>query len=331
MNKLLSAKRVFSILLILFLLVIPSTRWISPYWVHVFIMAALNIGMAASVRLIFLAGEISIGHAAFMAIGAYTSALLVKSLGWSFWLGLPVSAITAALIAFFIGYVTLRAKGIYFIITTLAFGEVVLLIIGNWELLGAVNGISKIPRPNPLFGLTFTGHDSYYHLVFLLTLLTLGLCHRFEKSHFGLILRSIAQAPQISESVGLNIMSYKVMTFVLACFLAGMYGSFYAHYTTVIHPDMFTLIQAVLFLIYYQVGGIGSLWGAIVGGGFLTVVAEFLRKTHHLEILSFGILLMVIILFLPEGLISLPVKVQSIFSRRKNKPLADKEINVGIT
>ena len=228
-----------------------------------------------------------------MAIGAYTSALLVKSLGWSFWLA-PIGTVTAAVIAFFIGYVTLRAKGIYFIITTLAFGEVILLIISNWELLGAVNGISKIPRPNPLFGLTFTGHASNYYLVFLLTLLTLGICHRFEKSHFGLILRSIAQAPQISESIGINIMSYKVMAFVLACFLAGMYGSFYAHYTTVIHPDMFTLYQAIMFLIYFQVGGVGSLWGAIVGGGFLTLVAEFLRKTHHLEILSFGVLLMAI-------------------------------------
>jgi branched-chain amino acid transport system permease protein len=331
MIKLLSAKRFFLIILILFLLLFPSTRLISPYWVHIFIMAALNIGMAASVRLIFLAGEISIGHAAFMAIGAYSSALLVKNLGCSFWLGLPIGAVTAAVIAFFIGYVTLRAKGIYFIIITLAFGEVILLIISNWELLGAVNGISKIPRPNPLFGLTFTDHASNYYLVFLLTLLTLGISYRFEKSHFGLILRSIAQAPQISESIGINIMSYKVMAFVLACFLAGMYGSFYAHYTTVIHPDMFTLFQAIMFLIYFPVGGVGSLWGAIVGGGFLTLVAEFLRKTHHLEILSFGILLMMIIMFLPEGLISLPFRLNSIFSRRKNRPLAEKGIIVGIT
>jgi branched-chain amino acid transport system permease protein len=319
MIKLLYAKRSSLIILFFFLLVFPSTRLVSPYWIHIFIMAALNIGMAASVRLIFLAGEISIGHAAFMAIGAYTSALLVKSLGWSFWLGLPIGSVTAAVIAFFIGYVTLRAKGIYFIIITLAFGEVILLIISNWDLLGAVNGISKIPRPNPLFGLTFTGHASNYYLVFLLTLLTLGISYRFEKSHFGLILRSIAQAPQITESVGINIMSFKVMAFVLACFLAGMYGSFYAHYTTVIHPDMFTLYQAIMFLIYFQVGGVGSIWGAIVGGGFLTLVAEFLRKTHHLEILCFGILLMAIVLFLPEGLISLPFKVNSIFLRKKRK------------
>jgi branched-chain amino acid transport system permease protein len=330
MSSALSAKKIFSILVLLFLLVFPATQWTSPYWVHVFIMSVFNIGMAASVRLIFLAGEISIGHAAFMAIGAYTSALLVKNLGCSFWLGLPAGAITAALIALFIGHITLRAKGIYFIITTLAFGEVILLIISNWGLLGAVNGISKIPRPAPLFGLTFTGHVSNYYLVFLLTLLTLGICYRFERSHYGLILRSIAQAPQITESIGINIMSHKVLAFVLACFLAGMYGSFYAHYTTVIHPDMFSLYQAVMFLIYFQIGGVGSIWGAIVGGGFLTLVAEFLRKTHHLEILCFGALLMVIVLFLPEGLISLPFKVNSVFSWNKRKPSAEKEIKSGL-
>jgi branched-chain amino acid transport system permease protein len=320
MSRLLSFKNIFSVLLILFLLVSPSALLPSPYWVHIFIMAVFNIGMAVSVRLIFLAGEISIGHAAFMAIGSYTSALVVKNVGWSFWLALPISAMTAALIAFFIGYVTLRAKGIYFIITTLAFGEVILLIISNWGLLGAVNGISKIPRPNPLLGLTFSSHAPNYYLVFLLTLLTLGICYRFERSHYGLILRSIAQAPPITESIGINIMSKKVMAFVMACFFAGMYGSFYAHYTTVIHPDMFSLFQAIMFLIYFQVGGVGSIWGAVVGGGFLTLVAEFLRKTHHLEILCFGMLLMVIVLFLPEGLISLPLKARSVFLRNKKNP-----------
>lgn len=312
----LSIKAILSTLVLLFLLVFPLTFFSSPYWVHVLNMTLLNIGMAASVRLIFLAGEISVGHAAFLAIGAYTSAMLVKNLGWSFWLGLPIGAAMAALIALFIGYATLRAKGIYFIIITFAFGEVVRLIISNWAWLGAVNGISEIPPPNPVLGLAFSGPSSYYSLIFILTLLTLGISFRFERSRFGLILRSIAQASSITESVGINIMSYKVLAFVLACFLAGMYGSFYAHYTTVVHPDMFTLHQAILYLIYFQVGGVGSLWGAIIGGGFLTLLAEFLRETKHLEMVSFAIILIAIVLFLSDGLISLPSKVMSL--RKKN-------------
>jgi len=322
MGKSLFVKITFFVLALLILLLLPMMTFKNPYWIHVLIMSVLNIGMAASVRLIFVAGEISICHAAFMGIGAYTSALLVKNLGLSFWAALSVSALSSAVIAYFIGYITLRAKGIYFIITTLAFGEVVRLIISNWGLVGAVNGLSDIPRPGPVLGIEFTTHAPYYGFVFLLTLLTLALCYRMEKSRYGLILRSIAQAPMISESVGINIMSYKVLAFVIACFLAGMFGSFYAHYTTVLHPDMFGLWPATMFLIYYQVGGVGSIWGPIMGGGFLTIIAEFLRATKHLEIVSFAVLLIIIVLFMPEGLVVFPQKVYSLLSSEKKKGIS---------
>lgn len=308
---------IFTLAILIFLIIIPPIVFSSPYWIHVLNMCVLNIGMAASVRLIFLAGEISLSHAAFMAIGAYSSALLVKNLGFSFWLGLPIGGGAAAFIGLLIGYAALRAKGIYFILTTLAFGEVVRLIISNWGLLGAVNGFANIPRPSPIFGIEFIGHAPYYYFVFLLTLITLAICYRIEKSRYGLILRSIAQAPPITESIGINIMSYKVLAFVVGCFFAGVFGGFYAHYTTIIHPDMFTLWQSIMFLIYFQVGGIGSIWGAILGGGFLTIAAEFLRAAKHLEVVSFAILLIVIVLFLPGGIIALPSRSQWLLSRWK--------------
>lgn len=315
MNKSLFLKT-FYVVLFLTLFLLPITVVTNPYWVHVLIMSLFNIGMAASLRLIFVAGELSLCHTVFMAIGGYTSALLVKNLGFSFWVVIPVAASTAALVAFFIGYVTLRTKGIYFVLVTAMLGEVVRLIIGNWLLLGAVSGLSEIPRPGSILGINFTSqsYSSYYYLVLLLTLLTLGICHRMEKSRYGLILRSIAQAPSISESVGINIMSYKVLSFVIACFMAGMLGSFYAHYSTIIHPDMFGLWQATLFLIYFQIGGVGRLWGAIIGGGFLTIIGEFLRATKHLEPVVFALLLIVIVLFMPEGLLGFPRMIGSLFS-----------------
>ena len=319
MTRPLLLKRFISALVVLILLIVPPIVISSPYWLHVLIMSLLNIGMAASLRVIFVAGEISICHAAFMASGAYASTLLVTKLGYSSWLGLPAGGLVAAIIALGIGYATLRAKGIYFIITTLAFGEVVRLIISNWSLLGAVNGISGIPRPDPILGIEFTGHTPFYYFIFLLTLITLFVCHRMEQSRFGLIFRSIAQAPSITESVGINIMSYKMLAFVVTCFFAGAYGSFYAHYTTVVHPDMFTIVPSVMYLIYYQLGGIGSIWGAIVGGGFLTILAEFLRATKHLEVVSFGFFLALVVLFLPEGLISLPSRVRELLSRGGEK------------
>ena len=293
----------------IFLAVIPVIVSGSSYWVHVLIMCLLNVGMVASVRLVFLAGEISACHAAFMAIGAYTSALLVKNLGFTFWISLPMGGIAAALIGLSLGYATLRAKGIYFILTTLAFSEVVRLVISNWGLLGAVNGIANIPRPNPFFGIRFVEHTSFYYLILALTLITLWACHRIENSRYGLILRSIGQAPLITESVGINIMSYKVFAFVAGCFFAGILGSFYAHYTTVIHPDMFSLWHSIMFVVYYQVGGVASLWGAILGGGGLTLAAEFIRTTKNLETVTFAALLIIIVLFVPEGLIGLPRKL----------------------
>jgi branched-chain amino acid transport system permease protein len=294
---------------LIFWAIIPVIVSGNPYWIHVFIMCLLNIGMVASVRLVFLAGEISVCHAAFMAIGAYASALLVKNLAFSFWISLPMGGIAAALIGLSIGYPTLRAKGIYFIITTLAFSEVVRLIISNWGLLGAVNGITNIPRPNPFFGIRFVEHISFYYLILILSLITLGVCHRIENSRYGMILRSIAQAPLITESVGINIMSYKILAFVVGCFFAGILGSFYAHYISIVHPDMFSLWHSIMFVIYCQVGGVASLWGAILGGGGLTLAAEFIRTTKHLETVTFAAVLIIIVLFVPEGLIGLPTKL----------------------
>jgi branched-chain amino acid transport system permease protein len=300
---------ILGLIFLIVLALLPALVSGSSYWVHVSILCILNIGMVASVRLIFIAGEISMCHAAFMAIGAYSSALLAKYLGFPFWVGLPIAGAVAGLIAFSIGYATLRAKGIYFILTTLAFSEVVRLIISNWGLLGAVNGLYDIPRPDPLFGIKFVDDTSFYYLVLIMTLVTLWICHRVEHSRYGLILRSIAQAPSITESVGINIMTYKVVTFVVACFFAGVFGSFYAHYTTVIHPDMFSLWHSIMYIIYFQIGGVASLWGAVVGGGGLTVAAEFIRITKHLETVTFAVLLIVIILFLPDGLIGLPARL----------------------
>jgi branched-chain amino acid transport system permease protein len=322
-QKIIASVVAFFVILVL----VPFTLKGNPYWIHVLIIALMNIGMAASLRLIFLAGEICNCHAAFMGIGAYASAIVVTKLGLSFWLGLPLAGCAAALVALSIGYVTMKARGLYFILTTIAFGEVVRLIFSNWGLAGAVNGLSNIPRPNSIFGIQFIGYVPYYYFIFLLTAITLFVCYRIEKSRYGLILRSIAQAPPITDSIGVNIMSYKVLIFVISCFFAGMFGSFYAHYTTVIHPDMFTLWPSIMFLIYFQVGGIGSLWGPIMGGGILTIAAEFLRETKHLEVVSFAALLILIVLFMPEGLIDLSSKLKSLYSWCRRKiSMAGKEI-----
>ena len=291
----------------------------SPYWMHVFIICCMNIGMAISLRLIFLCGEISVCHAAFMAIGAYTSAVLVKNLGVSFLVGLISGGVLAAITAMFIGFTTIRAKGIYFILTTLAFGEVVRLIIGNWRLLGAVNGFMDIPQPQSMTGIGPFGEVQYYCLILIVTLITVVACFRIEKSRYGLILASISQAPSLSESVGINIMPYKVMAFAAGCFFAGIYGSFYAHYTTVIHPDMFTLWHSIMFLIFFQVGGAGSIWGAVLGAFFLTFGAEILRAAKHLETVCYAAILIFIVLFMPGGLITLPASMRKVWDRINHK------------
>ena len=298
------------LLLALLLLFIPLL--FNDRYIHLMIIIALNIVLALSIRLVFLAGELNVGHVAFMGIGAYTSALLATRLGWSFWISLPAAAIVAALVAAVIGFFALRAKikGWYFAILTLAFAEAFRLIATLWKgLTGGATGVLDIPGPAiripGLPVVDFSSRLNYYYLALVLVFITWLVMSRLEHSRFGLSLTAVRKSDILSESVAINTVKYKVIAFAIGCAFAGVAGSFFAHYYYYVSPYEYTLHQTLYILLYALFGGIGSLWGPVLGATILTLLPEFLRIAREYEPAIFGAILIVTIWLLPEGLVGL--------------------------
>lgn len=282
-----------------------------PYVLNILITTGIWTVAAWGVRLIMATGQLTLGHAAYMAIGAYASALLVMKVGLSFWIAFPISGIISALVALLIGYPTLRIKGVYFSIITFAFAEIIRLIIIHWpNLLGGYGGLTNIPAPHPFFTIRFTSRLPYYYLILSLALVTYVVMVRIDRSRLGKIFSAIHESDTLAESIGINIMKYKIIAFCIGCFFAGLSGSFYAHYFNFTSPEFFTIWQSIYCLIFVLVGGASSVLGPLLGVFFLTLIPEILRVAKEYEPVIYALILILIMFLLPGGLISLPARVQ---------------------
>ena len=278
------------------------------YFLHLLIMSGVWAILCMGWVLLLRLGLFSLGQAAFLGIGGYTSAILCMRLSVSFWVTLPIAGVVTAFLAFFLGSIVLRLKGIYFAVVTFAFGEVVRLIYYNWaSFLGGVSGISGIPRPNPLFGVSFHSKIPFYYLIVVLTLCAGVVMYRMDHSRLGRIFRAIGHNPDLAQSQGMNPMKYKVICFVAASFFAGIAGSFLAHYYTTLYPDAFGIWESILVQIKSTVGGVNTvILGPVMGAVVMTIVSELLRGyMAGLEPLFFGVFLILVIFFIPGGLASL--------------------------
>lgn len=274
-----------------------------PYWLHVAIIAALQVSLAVSLRVIWNVGLLSCGHAAFMGIGAYASALFTTAAGQSPWLGLVAGALAAAVVSAVLGFVSLRLRGIYFVLVTFAFNEVFVLLINRWrDITGGPSGLVGLPRFD---GFT-SGRVPYYYLALALLGVTLGAIYWLERSRIGMIWLATRDSELRAECVGINVVYYRVLAFALSAVFAGAWGAYYAHYVTVISPTDFTIWQSIYVQLYMIVGGAGAFLGPILGGAFLTVALEFMRVTGPLVSVVYGLLLTLVMLFLPGGIVSLP-------------------------
>ncbi len=282
------------------LILLPKTG-MSSYTIHLFTLAALNITCTVGLWLIVETGQLSIGHSAFMCVGAYSSALLVVNLGFPFWPSFFLSGLISGFIAMVIGIPSLRVKGAYFAILTFGFGEAVRLLISALvNPFGGVNGITGIPNPSG-FGST----ASYYYFALVLALAAVYTTHRLHTSHWGLNFKFIGQADSLAESVGIDIMWHKVFAFIIGAIFAGFAGSVFAHYHHYIAPDFFTFSESVGFITFIVVGGAGRVWGPVIGALILTIVPEMLGLTK-IRPLFYGGLLMAVVIFFPRGIINIP-------------------------
>jgi len=305
-------KKVVIGLFFLALLVLGPILRNEPYWLHVVIICVYSSILAMSWLLILKIGHLSLAHAAFMGIGGISSALLVKEAGLSFWLALPMAGLIAAIIGIMLGFPILRVKGIYFLIITFAFNELVGITIRNWKFLGGYVGLIDVPRPNAIGGIDFTSKVHYYYLALFLAAVTVLVLYRIYSSRIGRIFASIGEAEDLAESIGINVLKYKLLAFAIGCFFAGITGSFVVHYLHYAGAEMFSTWQSLNIQILAIVGGMGyAIGGPIVGAFFLTFLVELLDIPIKAQTLVYAAILILVIFYLRSGLITLPQKVSA--------------------
>ena len=278
------------------------------YYIHLLALVFTNVILAASLRPSLTCGQLNIGHSAFMSVGAYTSGLLARNLGVPFEVSLLAGALLAAAVGLVIGYPSLRLRGVYFAMVTVAFVEVIRLIAQLWvPLTRGMSGLSGIPKPS-ILGTTLVTKTSQYYLALVLMLIVLLVLYKLESSRLGFIWKSIGMSDNLAQSLGINIAKHKLIAFALGCFFAGVAGAYYAHFIRFLFPPEFGFLMATNILVYNFVGGRGHFAGPIVGAVFLSLLSEPFRGSPY-ETIFFSLAMLLTILFLPGGLITLPGKL----------------------
>jgi branched-chain amino acid transport system permease protein len=311
----------YSALIIILFLVPLFIR--GPYQLHIFIMAGIAVILTSSLRLIFNSGQLSLGQGGMMTLGAYTSALLIMKMGWSTWLALGAATAAAAILALLVGYPFVRLKGIYFALVTVFLAEVIRLIAEQWRTVtGGSLGISNIPPPDPivipgLLHVSFVSKVEFYYLILVLVLVTLIILYALEHSRIGVTWFSISESDFLAESIGVNSAKFKVLAFCIGSLFAGLAGGLYSQYNSVITPSAFGFFYAVYTVIYMIVGGARRFSGPIIGAVILTFVPELARVLKGYQPYIFAVVLILIIVFMPEGLVSLPGRFIKIIRERR--------------
>ena len=259
------------------------------------------------------AGQLSFGHGLFMAVGAYTSTLLLLKLGISPWLGMIAGGLLAAALGLFIGFLSFRygIKGTYFSLVTLAFTEIARIVALNTEAIGGAMGLYIPIKTNDFLQLKFVEKAHYYYLMLGFLLLVMAVTAWLGRSKTGHRLVAIRENEDAAQALGINLLRYKLFATALSAFLTAMGGTLYAHYVTFIDPNtLLNMSMALEITIYAIVGGVGTLFGPLLGAAFLVPIAETIRASlgksyAGIHLVVYGAVLMAVILFARDGLIGL--------------------------
>jgi branched-chain amino acid transport system permease protein len=311
-----SSVALFIIALLLFPLIMTH-----PYYMHLTNLILIYAMTATGLNLVTgYAGQLSLGHAAFFSIGAYSSALLSMKLGWPFPLALVASALIATVFGALLGIPSLRLRGPYLALATAGFSEIIRIIINNWEsLTQGSRGIPEIPPPS-LFGRAISSEIAWYYLLIGFFLVCTMAIYRIVHSHLGRAFVALRDNEPAASAAGVNPFAHKVLAFAISAFLSGLAGSLYAHYRAYISPDTFTFAESVAFLSMVVVGGKGTLAGPLIGSAALTLVPDLLSFMKDFKMVFHGILLVLCMMFLPGGLVSFA----GLFRRRQQKDILGK-------
>lgn len=264
--------------------------------IHTILAVALNL-------LLGYAGQISLGHAGFFGLGAYTSGVLTATYGWNPWLVMGGAAVAIGLIAFVIGFPILKLKGHYLAMATLGLGIIIYIIFNETvDITGGPSGLPGIPYLQ-IGDVVFDSDLKSYYLVWGITLLVMLLAVNLANSRIGRALRAIHDSEVAARVLGVNARLLKVQVFALSAGICSIAGSLYAHTMTFISPASFGFNFSVELLTMVVIGGLGSVYGSFLGAALLTMLPEFLRFMHDYDIVFYGLLLMLMIMFMPGGLV----------------------------
>jgi branched-chain amino acid transport system permease protein len=299
--------RIITLLLLLALLVPIFVK--SSYLLHLLVLMGVWIILADSNNFVTgFAGQLAIGHAAFVAIGGYAGALLMVDLGWNFWAALAVGGLTAFLSGLILGLMSMRLRGDYLGMVTLGFGEIIRLLAMNLDkITRGPAGIAGISRPS-IFGYAFKGEVPYFYLIILLIIFTHMTIERLLFSRFGRACLAIREDEDAAKAMGVESYRYKVLSFCISSGYAGLVGVFYAAWATLLSPDSFTLTDSIMISAMITLGGIGSLLGPIPGAIGIGILPELLRpfttgpRIASLRLAGVGLLLVVFLIVRPQGI-----------------------------
>lgn len=302
-------------ILITGLLIFPFVA--NDYLIYIINLSGIAIIGALGINILTgYTGQVSLGHAAFLAIGAYTSAIVSSRLGISFWLTMPIAGIVAAVSGLIVGVPSLRLKGFYLVITTMAFQFIVEHIIYRWE--GLTLGDKGIEVPPVTIGnFAFDSGDRFYFIILFMVILAVIFAKNLTRTKTGRAFIAIRDRDISAEVMGVNLAKYKVISFVISSFYAGVAGSLYAHHAGFIGPDHFTFFISIEYVIMIIVGGMGTILGAIFGALFMTILPEALRiisdalrgsfpvlivRFAALKTVIYGLIIVLFLIIEPDGL-----------------------------
>jgi len=312
-------------------LIFASLVMVSPlffkggYLLNVLVFVGIHTMLAVGLNLLLgFAGQISLGQAAFFGLGAYISGILTTAHSVNPWLAMALAALTVGILAFFIGFPILKLKGHYLAMATLGLGIIAYIVFNEAvELTGGPSGLSGIPNLS-LGSIVFDSDIKNYYLIWSFTLITILLSLNLAHSRIGRALRAIHDSEVAATVMGVNARLLKVQIFALSAFISTIAGSLYAHTMTFVSPASFGFNFSIELVTMVIIGGLGSIYGSFLGAAILTLLPEVLRAFQDYDIIVYGLILILITMFMPGGLIrGVPSAFMFLLSKIKRARIAD--------
>lgn len=295
----------FSITILVLAVILPHL--VSPYQVNILTNALMYVVLGLGLNIVVgMAGLLDLGFVAFYAVGAYSYALLNQHFGIGFWLALPIGGVLAAIFGIILGFPVLRLRGDYLAIVTLGFGEIIRLVLENWsEFSHGPSGIPNIPRPG-FFGIQLNldmAMDYIYYMMLVFVVITIFIVNRLQSSRLGRAWMALREDEIACQAMGIDKWKTKLVAFSLGAFWAGIVGVVFAAKSTFINPKSFSFMESAIILAIVVLGGMGSIVGVILGALILILMPEYLRGLSEYRMLVFGGVMVLMMIFRPQGLI----------------------------